>query len=113
MAKRLQRKEPYGEVHGHPRARFVQDGYYFDVHGKMVDVSPENHPGPTKRKTPAKRKPVEQVTAEKNDAAIARAAEALGDISTSLPGGAAGSVPQEVQDAEKENAQALQAEENA
>lgn len=95
-------ERPFGRVRTHKsQARYAQDGQYYDHYG--------NHLGPQEGISVVKGEPVEvpPVGTPSGNDALARASKRLGNTVT------VGAVPSSVENAARENARALAAEENA
>lgn len=110
---KLNRKKAFGTVHGHPKHRYSQDGYYFDFYGDVCGPIPGSplhdkaaKPRPKKKVGTGVTKTVGAVKGKSDAALLAEADAGLGDLGLSAP-----SVPSTVQDVKKENAEALAAEE--
>jgi hypothetical protein len=97
MAAKFNEARPYSTVSGDPAVRYMQDGNMFDSYGEFVRQSPPEHRLPPK---PELRLGI----ATTPEAVLARASAKLG-IKQSDP-----TVPSELVEAARENAQARAAE---
>jgi len=95
----LDESKPFALVRGDSKARYLQDGRYYDAEKRHCGEVP-------KAFIPKKAPPPAPKRQNARDKALARAAEKLGDL------GKAG-VPKTIADAAKENAAAAAAEDNA
>lgn len=95
----LDESRGYAVVRGDSKARFLQDGRFFDVHKAYCGDAPKAH-------VPKKAPPSAPARQTAREQALAKAAAKLGDLGK-------GGVPKTIADAYKENAAAAAAEENA
>lgn len=100
MSATLNKGKPYGLIRGEATAKYVQDGKYYDFHGKLCGEVPKDFiaKASAKKAKPAGKR-------ESREDVLARMADTLEDLS--------GEAPKTLEDAAKENAKALAAEENA
>lgn len=96
----LDKSKRFSYIRGTSERKYQQDGRYFDHYGEYVGDNPDRKKA---RPAPVVEKPRELSAEEKRQAALASAADKLGGSG----------VPQTLQDAAKENAEALAAEDNA